>query len=98
LLRLNAVRSRAGVEDATIGEFDIDYILDERARELFGEYHRWFDLKRTGKLVERTSLYNNQVSESDFNGAGAQKILRPIPQQALDLNQNNDFPQNPAYN
>ncbi|TVZ17079.1 RagB/SusD family nutrient uptake outer membrane protein [Maribacter sp. MAR_2009_72] len=98
LLRLNAVRNRAGVADATIGEFDIDYILDERARELFGEYHRWFDLKRTGKLVERTSLYNNQVNESDFNGAGALKILRPIPQQALDLNQNNDFPQNPAYN
>ena len=32
---------------------DIDVILDERARELCGEQQRWFDLKRTGKLIER---------------------------------------------
>ncbi|SHI58532.1 RagB/SusD family nutrient uptake outer membrane protein [Pseudozobellia thermophila] len=98
LQRLNVVRQRAGVADATLAEFDIDFILDERARELFGEYHRWFDLKRTGKLVERASLYNAQIDEANFNGVNALKILRPIPQQALDLNQNNDFPQNPAYN
>jgi len=98
LARLNEVRRRAGVGPATIGEFDIDYILDERARELLGEYHRWFDLKRTGKLVERASLYNRFIQESNFNGAGGNlKILRPIPQSAIDLNQNRDFPQNPAY-
>ncbi|SNR30856.1 RagB/SusD family nutrient uptake outer membrane protein [Lutibacter flavus] len=97
--RLNAVRERAGAEPATIGEFDIDYVLDERARELFGEYHRWFDLKRTEKLVERASLHNYLIEESNFNGAnGELKILRPIPQSALDLNQNKDFAQNPAYN
>ncbi|MFI1743292.1 RagB/SusD family nutrient uptake outer membrane protein [Thalassobellus sediminis] len=99
LARLNEVRRRAGVTPATLGEFDIDYILDERARELFGEYHRWFDLKRTGKLVERASMYNAEIEESNFTGAGGNlKILRPIPQSALDLNQNRDFPQNPAYN
>ncbi len=99
LARLNEVRRRAGVADATIGELDIDYILDERARELLGEYHRWFDLKRTGKLVERAVMYNHQIEESNFTGVGGvQKILRPIPQSALDLNQNRDFPQNPAYN
>lgn len=96
LARLNTVRTRAGVVDATV--IDIDVVLDERARELFGEYHRWFDLKRTGKLVERASMYNAQIEESNFNGAnGELKILRPIPQGALDLNQNKDFPQNPAY-
>lgn len=99
LQRLNVVRDRAGVDDATLADFDIDYILDERGRELFGEYHRWFDLKRTGKLVERASLYHPLVNEANFNGAGGElKILRPIPQSALDLNQNKDFPQNPAYN
>lgn len=98
LARLNEVRRRAGVSPATLGEFDIDYILDERARELLGEYHRWFDLKRTGKLVERASLYNRLVDESNFVGTGGNlKILRPIPQGAIDLNQNRDFPQNPAY-
>lgn len=98
LARLNEVRRRAGVAPAALGEFDIDYILDERARELLGEYHRWFDLKRTGKLVERASLYNRLVNASNFVGSGGNlKILRPIPLGAMDLNQNRNFPQNPAY-
>ncbi|GLB53422.1 membrane protein [Neptunitalea chrysea] len=96
--RLNVVRERAGVADATLAEFDIDYILDERGRELLGEYHRWFDLKRTGTLVDRASMYHYLIETSNFAGAnGEQKILRPIPQTALDLNQNQDFEQNPAY-
>lgn len=99
LARLNEVRKRAGVTAATAGQFNIDYILDERARELVGEYKRWFDLKRTGTLITRASLHNYRVIESNFVGAnGEQKILRPIPQLAIDLNQNKNFPQNPAYN
>ena len=39
------------------------------------------------------------IEEENFAGAnGELKVLRPIPQSALDLNQNLDFPQNPAYN
>lgn len=99
LARLNVVRARANVANATAGEFDLDYILDERGRELLGEYHRWFDLKRTGKLVERASAHHMHIQTSNFSGNGGElKILRPIPQDALDLNQNLDFPQNPAYN
>lgn len=99
LLRLNEVRSRASVANATAGEFNIDYILDERGRELLGEYHRWFDLKRTGKLVERASAHHIMIETANFDGNnGELKILRPIPQDALDLNQNLNFPQNPAYN
>lgn len=99
LQRLNAVRKRAGVADATAAEFNIDYILDERGREMLGEYNRWFDLKRTGKLVERCLKYNYKITNAaQFNGKnGNLKILRPIPQSAIDLNQNKDFPQNPAY-
>ncbi|MDX6191780.1 RagB/SusD family nutrient uptake outer membrane protein [Flavobacterium sp. Fl-318] len=99
LIRLNEVRKRAGVANATAGEFNIDYILDERAREMIGEYNRWFDLKRTGKLIERASLHNFNIKAANFDGAnGEKKILRPIPQEALDLNQSKNFPQNPAYN
>jgi hypothetical protein len=98
LARLNVVRKRAGVIDATAAQFNIDYILDERAREMMGEYNRWFDLKRTGKLIERASLWNYTIKASNFDGAnGEKKILRPIPQEALDLNQNKNYPQNPAY-
>ena len=98
LERLNEVRNRANATPATAAELDIDYILDERARELLGEYHRWFDLKRTGKLVERASLHHYLIEESNFAGNnGELKILRPIPQDAIDLNQNKEFPQNPAY-
>ncbi|UWY27521.1 RagB/SusD family nutrient uptake outer membrane protein [Flavobacterium sp. TR2] len=96
--RLNAVRKRAGVANATLAQFNIDYILDERGRELLGEYKRWFDLKRTGTLVARASAYNYKIKEANFVGVdGKLKILRPIPQTALDLNQNKDFPQNPGY-
>ncbi len=99
LARLNVVRKRANVEDAALAEFNINYILDERGREMLGEYNRWFDLKRTGTLVARAVQYNYKItSVSNFNGNnGAQKILRPIPQTVIDLNQNKNFPQNPAY-
>ncbi len=103
LVRLNEVRRRAGggVVGAipVLTSIDINTILDERGRELLGEYHRWFDLKRTGTLVERTVLYNPKVTTTNaFAGQnGNLKILRPIPQSALDLNRNKDFPQNPAY-
>ncbi|WP_417940156.1 RagB/SusD family nutrient uptake outer membrane protein [Flavobacterium sp. RS13.1] len=99
LARLNEVRRRAGVANATAGQFNIDYILDERGRELLGEYTRWFDLKRTGTLIARASMYNYTIkSAANFDGKnGEKKILRPIPQLALDLNQNKNFPQNPAY-
>ncbi len=98
--RINEVRRRAAKPgtDLSISSVDIDVILDERALELAGEYHRWFDLKRTGTLVERCALYNKDIEASYFTGVdGALKILRPIPQSALDLNQNKNFPQNPGY-
>jgi len=100
LARLNAVRTRSSATPATA--LTIDYILDERARELMGEYSRWFDLKRTGKLVERASLHHYRINAnggaSSFIGTGgALKILRPIPQDVIDLNQNKNFPQNPGY-
>jgi len=96
--RINEVRGVRGVPDFT--SVDIDVILDERGRELFFEYHRWFDLKRTGTLVQRAVAHHPQINDASvFNGNnGELKILRPIPQEALDLNQNKDFQQNPAYN
>lgn len=68
---------------ATAGNINIDLILDERARELLGEYDRWFDLKRTGKLVERVLRYNPWAKKS--NTIKEIHYLRPIPQNEIDL-------------
>jgi hypothetical protein len=75
-------------------EIDIDFILDERARELATEYLRWFDLKRTGKLVERVKAHNSEAALNiqEFHN------LRFIPQTQLDAVYNKgEFTQNPGY-
>ncbi|MCM4167119.1 hypothetical protein KCTC52924_02696 [Arenibacter antarcticus] len=79
---------------ATAATIDIDMILDERARELMGEYVRWYDLKRTGKLIERATKYNPWTAAS--GSLDAHHLLRPIPQQEIDLSSNN-LGQNPGY-
>jgi starch-binding outer membrane protein, SusD/RagB family len=98
---LNVVRVRAAIPGKeeqmkiTAAQVNLDFILDERARELVGEQLRWFDLKRTGKLKERLQLYNPDAAPffKDFH------LLRPIPQVEIDVMQNKDeFKQNPGYN
>jgi len=95
---INVVRTRAGASLITEASATIDYILDERAREFAGEYNRWYDLKRTGKLVQYVSTYNPDVpNTSNMKGNdGNYKILRPIPQDAIGLN-GVTITQNPGY-
>lgn len=94
---LNEVRMRA--YDVTsvaqlpvISAVTLDIILEERAKELAQEGKRWFDLVRTGKLVERVRLHNAQAAPNiqDFHA------LRPIPLTQIDRT-TSDFPQNPGY-
>lgn len=103
---INKLRQRpgtikAGFEAAmnvSANDINIDFILDERAREMAGEYVRYTDLKRTHKLVEYVTMYNEDgVTEAQMKGDdGKYKILRPIPQDALDKNQTK-VAQNPGY-
>ncbi len=73
---------------------DIDFILDERAREFAGEQLRWLDLKRTGKLVERVQAHNPDAK----NYIQEYHTVRPIPQAQIDDVTNKDeFKQNPHY-
>lgn len=97
---INVLRTRAAISGKTAdmqvsaANMSIDFILDERAREFAGEQLRWFDLKRTGKLVERVKLYNKSAATfiQDYH------VLRPIPQKQLDAVTNKStFVQNPGY-
>ncbi|TXK52601.1 RagB/SusD family nutrient uptake outer membrane protein [Pontibacter qinzhouensis] len=76
-------------------QLNIDFILEERARELAGEQIRWFDLKRTGKLVEYVQKYNPDAKDN----IKAHHRLRPISQVQLDAVTNKEeFIQNEGYN
>lgn len=99
--RINAVRRRAALpghaDDMTIqpSDVNIDFILDERAREMAGEYNRWMDLKRTGKLIERTLKYNNLAAKA--NKMDSHILVRPIPQAVMDQTTGGNFKQNTGY-
>lgn len=78
---------------------NIDFFLDERAREFAGEQMRWFDLKRTGKFVERMEKYaGNAQARANVPAAGTKFTLRPIPQAQFDFITNKDeYQQNEGY-
>jgi hypothetical protein len=81
-------------QQITAAQVTLDFILDERSRELFAEDTRWWDLSRTKKLVERVQLYNSEGAA----GVQSYNMLRPIPQSQIDLvTEGPKFPQNPGY-
>ena len=95
---INVVRTRSNASPITASQATIDFLLDERARELAGEYHRWYDLKRTGKLTTYVPMYNPDVPDASYmkGNDGQYKTLRPIPQNAINLN-GATVTQNPGY-
>ena len=91
---INAVRTRSGATPITAADVSIDFILDEKARELWGEqYARKVDLFRTGTYVERVKQYNPEASPN----VQEKHTLLPIPQSEIDLNREAELKQNPGW-
>jgi hypothetical protein len=106
---LNVVRQRAAYRSTntpaqnaaaalavtiTPASVTLDFILDERTREFYGEWQRWWDLARTQSLVRRVTEWNPEAAQyiKPFH------VLRPIPQDQIDrVTEGPAFPQNPGY-
>lgn len=93
---INIIRARANATPVTGGDITMDFILDERARELLAEENRRMTLMRTGTLVERTTKYNTQTI-NPVAGIAAKHLLFPIPQTEINLNKDAVLEQNPGY-
>ncbi len=102
------VDNSAAMVAATPATITIDYILDERSREFWGEGYRWFDLVRTQTWAEKAGTY--RIAGSDYvdkdlatytRNIPEGYYLRPIPQGQLDGMEMTDAEkeayQNPAY-
>lgn len=96
--RINEVRKRAAISPSEqsnmlLTDIDLDIILDERGRELLGEFDRWYDLKRSGKLIERVMDYNIKAKAN--GNLSELYLVRPIPQD--EINKVKGLEQNNAY-
>ncbi len=102
------VDNSAAMVAATPATITIDYILDERSREFWGEGYRWYDLVRTQTWAEKAGTY--RIAGTDYvdkdlatytRNIPVGYYLRPIPQGQLDGMEMTDAEkeayQNPAY-
>ena len=103
LTYVNAIRTRPGDVAAgnepgpiTSGQLTLDFILDERARELYWEAHRRTDLIRFGKFTGSDYLWPWKGGVKEGTSIPATRAVFPIP--AADLGTNpNLLPQNTGY-
>ncbi len=94
---INMLRERAAAPLATAADITMDFILDERVRELIGEENRRLTLMRTGMLVERATRLNPTAPINPIIGLTEKHELLPIPQNEIDLNKDAVLEQNPGY-
>jgi hypothetical protein len=92
---INEIRTRAGAQTITTPQLTLDFILDERGRELFWECHRRTDLIRFGKFTGGSKIW--QWKGGSINGSATESYrdLMPIP--ARNIQANPTLKQNPGY-
>lgn len=90
---INMIRRRSHATEITAASVTLDYILDERSRELLTEELRRYTLQRTGTLISRTLLHNSVSAAIQSKHA-----LWPIPQTIIDANTGKPMGQNEGYN
>jgi hypothetical protein len=95
---LTTLRARSNTSSVTPGQVTLDFILDERARELVGEENRRMTLMRTGKLVERAIRLNSDAPRNGITNLAEKHLLLPIPLSEIQLNKDAKLEQNPGYN
>lgn len=93
---VNAVRERSNATSISAVQLTLDFILDERARELNFEGHRRSDLIRFGKFTGGTYLWPWKGNVKDGAAIPSHYNLFPIPLKAIQANPN--LTQNPGYN
>ena len=97
---INELHKRAHAKPCTADQMNLDYILDERLRELTCEEKRRLTLSRVGKLAERIKKYNPYFSaaySADNKDYDAHFDLLPIPLSAIQANKDAKLEQNPGY-
>lgn len=92
-IAINTIRNRAHANPITQSQVTMDFILDERSRELFSEEERRYTLLRTGTYLTRVKQYNNiaKLTITDRDQ------LFPIPQDVVNANRHTPMRQNPGY-
>ena len=94
---INILRTRANAPLVNPGDIDLDFILDERVRELLAEENRRMTLMRTGTLVERNRRLNGGEGNLSTTGLADTHLLFPIPLREIQLNRDAVLEQNRGY-
>lgn len=91
---INILRNRANTTLVAEDQVDMDYLLDERLRELYVEECRMVTLTRMGRLYDRTKRYNEKsgLTIEEYHN------LWPIPYSEIERNVESVLTQNPGYN
>jgi len=92
---VNALRTRAKAPTVSLGELNLDFILDERAKELHWECHRRTDLIRFNKFTGGSYLWPWKGGIATGTATPSNRNIFPIP--AGSLAANPKLQQNPGY-